>query len=68
MTSVQFNVTGMSCAHCRAAVEGELNKVDGVERSRADIENNTVEVTYDESRVAPERLTQAIEAAGYDVA
>ena len=68
MSSVQFNVTGMSCAHCKAAVEEELNKLDGVERSSADIENNIVEVTYDESRVAPERLTKAIEAAGYNVA
>lgn len=68
MTEVTFRVPDMSCAHCKAAVEGELNKLDGVERSRADIENNTVEVTYDESRVAPERLAQAIEAAGYDVA
>lgn len=68
MTNVQFNVTGMSCAHCKAAVEEELNKLDGVERSSADIENNTVEVNYDESRVAPEWLTKAIEAAGYNVA
>lgn len=68
MTNVQLNVTGMSCAHCKAAVEGELNRLDGVERSSADIENDTVEVTYDESRVATERLTKAIEAAGYNVA
>lgn len=68
MTDARFNVTGMSCGHCKAAVEDELNKIDGVERSNVDIERNTVEVTYDESRVAPERLTKAIEDAGYNVA
>ncbi|MDP8950096.1 MAG: cation transporter, partial [Actinomycetota bacterium] len=28
----------MSCGHCKAAVEGELNKLAGVESSNADFE------------------------------
>jgi copper chaperone len=68
MTEKTFNVPGMSCGHCKAAVEGELNRLSGVEAACADIEKGTVEVTYDESRVGNEQLVEAIEEAGYTVA
>jgi len=68
MTDVTLAVPDMSCGHCKAAVEGELNKLSGVESSLADVEKGTVEVTYDESRVSNEQLVKAIEEAGYTVA
>jgi copper chaperone len=68
MTDTTFNVPDMSCGHCKAAVEGELNRLSGVEGSLADVERGTVEVTYDESRVSNEQLVKAIEEAGYTVA
>lgn len=58
----------MSCAHCKAAVEDELNRLPGVVSSNADVEKGTVEVSYDESRVGTEELEGAIEEAGYTVA
>ncbi len=68
MTNTTFNVPDMSCGHCKAAVEGELNKLSGVEYSSADVEKGIVEVRYDESRVSIGRLEGAIEDAGYTVA
>jgi copper chaperone len=62
-----FTVPEMSCGHCKAAVEGELSKLAGVERSNANLEKGTVEVSYDEDRVSEERLKGAIEDAGYAV-
>ena len=62
-----FTVPEMSCGHCKAAVEGELSKLSGVERSNADLEKGTVEVSYDEDRVSEEQLKGAIEHAGYAV-
>jgi copper chaperone len=67
MTDRTFNVPEMSCGHCKAAVEGELSKLSGVERSKADFEKGTVEVSYDEDRVSEEQLKGAIEHAGYAV-
>ena len=67
MTDVTLAVPDMSCGHCKAAVEGELHRLSGVERSNADVEKGTVEVTYDESRVSTEQLKGAIEEAGYTV-
>lgn len=68
MTNVQFDVLGMSCAHCKAAVEGELNRLPGVVYSVAVPETGVVEVDYDEGRVGPQQLKEAIEEAGYTVA
>jgi copper chaperone len=68
MTEKTFNVPDMSCGHCKAAVEGELNRLSGVEHSNADVEKGTVKVAYDESQVGNEQLVEAIEEAGYTVA
>jgi copper chaperone len=68
MTEKTLNVEGMSCGHCKAAVEDELNKLSGVEAARADVAKGTVEVAYDEAKVTTEDLKGAIEEAGYTVA
>jgi copper chaperone len=68
MIEKTLNVEGMSCGHCKAAVEGELNKLSGVQMANADIERGTVEVSYDEATVSTEDLEGAIEEAGYTVA
>ena len=63
-----LEVEGMSCGHCKAAVEEELGKLSGVESSNADVDKGTVAVRYDESRVSVGDLRGAIEDAGYAVA
>ena len=68
MTEKTLKVPDMSCGHCKAAVEGELNGLSGVESSNADVEKGTVAVRYDESKVSNEQLIEAIEEAGYTVA
>jgi copper chaperone len=62
-----YTVSGMSCGHCKAAVEGELNKLPGVERANADVGRGTVEVSYEDGTVTTEYLKGAIEEAGYTV-
>jgi copper chaperone len=68
LTEKTFNVPDMHCGHCKAAVEGELSKLSGVESSNADVEKGTVAVRYDEGKVSTEQLKDAIEEAGYAVA
>ncbi len=67
MTESTLSVEGMSCAHCKAAVEEELGKLSGVEYSNADPEAGTVEVRYDEGKVTTDDLKGAVEEAGYTV-
>ncbi len=68
MTETTLNVEGMSCAHCKAAVEEELGKLPGVEYSNADPGAGTVEVRYDEGKVTNADLKGAVEEAGYRIA
>jgi copper chaperone len=68
MAEKTLKIPDMSCGHCKAAVEGELNKLSGVRKANADVEKGTVEVTYDEGTVTTEDLKGAIEEAGYTVA
>ena len=68
MTEKTLKVPDMSCGHCKAAVEGELSKLSGVQIANADLQKGTVEVSYDESTVSTEDLKEAIEEAGYTVA
>ena len=67
MIEATFHVPEMSCGHCKAAIEGELNKLSGVEYSNANVEEGTVKVSYEEARVSEEQLKGAIEHAGYAV-
>jgi len=67
MTDMTLKVPGMGCGHCKAAVEGELNKLPGVENSDADVEKGTVAVRYEDAQVSTEQLKRAIEEAGYAV-
>jgi copper chaperone len=68
MVEKTLNVEGMSCAHCKAAVEGELKALPGIEKANANVATGTVEVRYDESEVETEDIEGAIEEAGYTVA
>ena len=68
MTEKTLRVPDMHCGHCKAAVEGELSKLSGLQRANADLQKGTVEVSYDESWVSAEQLKGAIEEAGYTVA
>ena len=67
MRKVTLSVAGMSCAHCKAAVEKELDGLAGVVGSNADFEGGTVEVRYDEARVSMNDLRSAVVEAGYQV-
>ena len=68
MIEKTLRVPDMHCGHCKAAVEGALNNVFGVERANTDIVKGTVEVSYNEGTVTTEVLLGAIEKAGYTVA
>lgn len=65
MQQATLQVIGMMCNHCVKSVEEAL-KALGVS-GRADLNQNTVTVQYDESKVSKESIKNAIEYLGYDV-
>ena len=52
MKDATFEVSDMSCGHCKAAVGGSLGRFSGVKRSNADLGQSIVEVRYHEVWVA----------------
>jgi copper chaperone CopZ len=58
-----YIVKGMSCAHCKAAIEEEVGRVAGVVSVEADFESKLVVVTgaFDDGAVRA-----AIDEAGYE--
>lgn len=68
MTEAKYSVPDMSCAHCKAAIEGSLNELSGVEKAVADPDSKLVEVQYNEDQVGEDRIKGTIEDAGYSVA
>jgi copper ion binding protein len=65
-TTVTFSVPGVSCGHCRAAIEQEVAPLPGVESVSVDLDAKTVTVTGDPH---DERaIVTAIHDAGYEVA
>lgn len=67
MDKITLKVDGMSCGHCKAAVEKALKELGGVQGADADIDAKTVTVTYDSSKVGRDVLAGAVTDAGYEV-
>ncbi|WRN62056.1 copper chaperone CopZ [Staphylococcus aureus] len=67
MSQEILNVEGMSCGHCKSAVESALNNIDGVTSADVNLENGQVSVQYDDSKVAVSQMKDAIEDQGYNV-
>ncbi len=64
MTEFTYRVPGMHCDHCRAAVEGELRQVSGVDAVDVDLETKLVTARGD--NLSDEALRAAIDEAGYE--
>ena len=62
-----INVEGMSCDHCKNAVESALAKINGVSAAEVDLEKGHVRVDYNEDKVQLSDMKDAIEDQGYDV-
>lgn len=59
-------VEGMSCGHCKAAVEKALKSVEGVENAVVNLEQKLADVEL-AKEVSNEILTNAVVDAGYEV-
>lgn len=59
-----FTVTGMKCKHCEARVENAIKGVEGVSNAKADRTSNSVTVDYDDNKVSPSQLKDAVDTLG----
>lgn len=61
-----LKVEGMTCGHCKSAVEGALKEVDGVDDVKVDLETGNVKVSHADTANKVE-MKEAVEEQGYDV-
>jgi len=67
MTTSTLKVQGMTCNHCVMRVAKALKSVPGVQDAQVDLQKAQAVVTYDDSKVVPEKLSAAVVEAGYKV-
>ena len=60
-----FDVDGMTCAACSAAVEKAAKKLPGIEMASVNLMTNQLTITYEATPPSETEIIQAVEKAGY---
>ncbi|MDP2182743.1 MAG: heavy metal translocating P-type ATPase [Actinomycetota bacterium] len=63
--SVDFAVTGMTCASCAAVIEKTLAKTEGVDSAAVNLAAERLRVTFDPTRIDIDEIVSQVESAGY---
>ncbi|MGH7464255.1 MAG: heavy-metal-associated domain-containing protein [Longimicrobiales bacterium] len=66
MATTTLKVSGMTCQHCVRSVAQALESQEGVARADVDLQAGRARVDYDESRVTPAALANAVADEGYE--
>lgn len=61
----RYHVTGMSCSACSSHVEKAVNKLENVEKASVNLLTETMDVTYDETKITSAEIIEAVVKAGY---
>ena len=64
MENLTLQIDGMSCGHCVSRVEKALAKLEGVDVRNVEV--GSAEMSYDPSRVSPDRILEAVDGLGFE--
>lgn len=64
MTTIKFQVTGMTCSHCEHAVSEEVGQIPGVQQVEVSAATGRLTVTSS-APVLDEQVLAAVDEAGY---
>jgi copper chaperone len=68
MANTKLNVAGITCGGCEKSIRNALLAQDGVNEATASHTTGVVDIEFDDTKIQQEKLKQAIEDAGFDVA
>ena len=51
-----YDVTGMSCSACSAAIERGVRKLDGIEQCDVNLLANKMTVSFDENQLTSDKI------------
>lgn len=66
MQTLALNIGGMTCGGCVKSVTKVLENLDGVEKAEVSLENAGAIISFDERKIQPAALIEAVEDAGFD--
>ena len=67
-THIVYTVPAIMCQHCRAAIEGAVGALAGVQSVSVDLEEKKVDVRLAVDGASLQDVQRAIEEEGYEVA
>ena len=67
MVKQSFAVKNMMCAMCVAHVRKAIESLEGVKDVNVNLASNSALIEYDESKISPAKIKEAVVAAGYDM-
>ena len=62
---LKFDITGMSCSACSAAVERSVKKLDGIKNVEVSLLANSMTVEFDDAKTNEQAIIGAVKSAGY---
>ena len=67
MKTEKYAVRGMTCTSCVAHVERSVNKLEGIQTVQVNLLDNSMTVSYDETKINTDAISKSVEDAGYEV-
>ena len=61
----RYHISGMTCSACSAHVEKAVNKLEGIEKASVNLLTETMEVSYEGSKLTADGIIAAVVKAGY---
>lgn len=68
MAKLILDVPDVSCAHCKATIEGTLGKEPGINVVRVDLAAKKVFLDFDPNKITLEGVSTILDDEGYPVA
>jgi mercuric ion transport protein len=65
--TLEFNVSGMTCASCEEHVNHEVNKLNGITSSLVSYKNGSALIAFDSTLTNQIEIEEAIANTGYEV-
>lgn len=62
-----YQVKGMSCASCAAAIERELAKENGVSVAEVNLPNNSLHLVFDSNVITLKKIKRLVDSLGYEL-
>ena len=64
---IELHIEGTHCAACKARIEAQIGRLEGVKRINVDYATGTCAVEFDDSMIYQDKIAKAIEKLGYQV-